>query len=188
MILNNKDAMSRLESPMNLINRLRSTASPKNNAMSLFGIGNNKTTTQKKIVEVKTFNPFIVSETASQKIESLEPLGLEKTESSLQILPTTIDNLISNSDNQVKLSLAHDRALGILNEAMSELSIRLNEVKADKLPSIITATSKVVESIRKERILSRANGSEREVHYHFYTPEQRKISDYEIIDVGVPAQ
>ena len=48
---------------------------------------------------------------------------------------------------------------------------------------MISAASKTVESIRRERNENAKQGKDREVHYHFYTPEQKKVSDYEVIDV-----
>ena len=78
---------------------------------------------------------------------------------------------------------AHDNALSVLTDAVSELKLRLGEVKADKLPSVITATSKVVESIRRERNEAAKSGKDREVHYHFYVPQQKKLENFEVIDV-----
>ena len=64
------------------------------------------------------------------------------------------------------------------------LALKLDEVKADKLPSVITAASKVVESIRRERMELNKSSKGKDVHYHFYNTEQRKISDYEVIEVS----
>lgn len=94
-----------------------------------------------------------------------------------------IENLIPNSDKQVELALAHDRALGLLNTAITTLATKLDDVKPERLPSVIAATSKVVESIRRERSEAAKQGANKEVHYHFYTPQQNKVTDYQIIDV-----
>lgn len=155
---------------MNLINQLRSSGSQRKSAMSLFGL--HKTNDRVEKIE-KTFNPFT---------ESPQPL--------LAIIPQTeqhperLDSILENSESQIKLGLAHDRALDLLNRAVDSLAEKLDDVRADRLPSVISAASKTVESIRKERIAAHASGSEREVHFHFYTPEQKKIEQYEIIDVA----
>lgn len=176
MILNNKEAEGRLSSPLNLINRLK-TESPRKSAMSLFikplVLPREEEKTIKEVKQEILFNPFESKKLVLPEIPSSSP---------------TLDNLIPNNQEQVKLNLAHDKALSILNSAMEELELRLSEVKAEKLPSVITATSKVVEGIRRERLEASKNNKDREVHYHFYTPEQKKVSQYDIIDVTTEAR
>jgi len=145
MIIKDEDAIKRLNSPLNLINKLKATR--RGEAMSLFGIGSPKKAAM--AVQVK---------------ESLK-------------------DLIENSESQIKLKLVHDNALDLLHKATETLSTKLEDVRADKLPSVIAAASKTVESIRKERIEATKNDKDREVHYHFYTPQQNKIEDYDVIDV-----
>lgn len=176
MLINDKDATSRLESPLNLINRLKNISSRKS-AMSLFGVGRSAEKVE-KIEEVKiTFNPF-----ENKKLEII-PQVLPQV-FPLQQTTTKLDDILENNDSQIKLGLAHDKALDLLNRSVEALSAKLDDVRADKLSAVISAASKTVESIRKERSEASKNNKDREVHYHFYTPEQKKISDYEIIDVG----
>lgn len=164
MIINDSDALVRLNSPLNLINQLRkTTSSKKNDAMSLF-------IPPKK--EEISFNPFQERESGRKELEKND----ERSE--------TLDNILRDNESQIKLGLAHDNALKLLNDSVSLLSSKLDDVKADKLPSVISAASKTVESIRKERSEANKNNKDREVHYHFYTPQQNKISDYEIIEVS----
>lgn len=183
MIIQDKDAIARLKSPMNLFNRLSSLSEKKTNAMSLFGIGKKNSTEQPKIEQPKkediehtevvvTFNPF-------QKVPPKDP-------PLPNILPeqTKLDDIIDNADSHVKLGLAHDKALDLLVNSVSHLAAKLDDVKADKLPSVIAAASKTVESIRRERVEAAKNNKDREVHYHFYTPAQKSISDYKVIDVN----
>jgi hypothetical protein len=179
MLINEKAANARLTSPMNLMNRLNSLSNPRKTAMSLFIPPKvDVSVVKQQVKEDKIlFNPF------ENKNIALPTQVPASTPSISAPAEPTIDNLIENHDAQVKLGLAHDKALTILNDAMSELSIRLSEVKAEKLPAVITSVSKVVEGIRRERIESKKNDKDKEVHYHFYTPQQKKVSDYEIIDV-----
>jgi len=167
MILSNKEAEARLNSSGNLINRMKN----KNNAMSLFGLN--------KVEEIKLVNPF-------EKINFLEKIKIDTPAAAPNPIPlqtTTLDNLIENHDSQVKLGLAHDTALKLLNNSVTMLADKLDDIRADKLPGVVTAASKVVESIRRERSESSKNTKDKEVHYHFYTPQQRQISEYEVIDV-----
>jgi len=171
MIVNDSEAIKRLNSPMNLINRLKSASSSRKDAMSLFGVGKRKeerTAPLPRIEKEETrisFNPFL----ASPPKESSQPV---------------LNDILENHESQIRLGLAHDKALELLNRSVEMLSTKLDDIKADKLPAVVSAASKTVESIRKERIANRANGNEQEVHYHFYTPEQKTIKDYEVIDVA----
>ena len=176
MIVNEADAIKRLNSPMNLMNRLRQTDnkdSKKNNAMQLFGVGR-----AAPKVEVKTFNPFETAIPEASHTTSQAPVKVSNP-----MEQTKLDNILDNHESQIKLGLAHDRALDLLNRSVEALSAKLDEVSAAKLPSVISAASKTVESIRRERLESSKLGKDQEVHFHFYTPEQHKVSDYEIIDV-----
>lgn len=186
MIINDKEASRRLDSPMNLINKLRQASSSKNSAMQLFGIGRQEVlsvndysvaamTGEKHPVENTSiaFNPFQPEQPAQLPSETVEP---------------NLDTILTDNESQIRLGLAHDNALDLLNKSVLALTLKLDDVKADKLPAVISAASKTVEGIRRERNEASKNGKDREVHYHFYTPEQKKISDYEVIDVvGIPA-
>ncbi len=195
MIIKDKDAIERLNSPINLINRLRQSKTPRSGAMSLFGIGKKEVSSAELLsgsaITGEThpventhiaFNPFKTKEEFPQSQTSPE------TSTTTALIPsqtpTTLDNILEDHENQIKLGLAHDRALELLNDSVAMLATKLDDIKADKLPSVISAASKTVESIRKERRENRANDKEREVHYHFYTPQQKKIEQYEIIDVA----
>jgi len=161
MIISDKEAEKRLNSPLNLINKLKSTR--RDSAMSLFGIGKNNGENKKEFI-----SPF-----------------KNKKEEEIAIQPkATLDNILENSESQIKLGLAHDKALDLLTRSVDTLSSKLDEVKADKLPAVVGAASKVVESIRRERNEANKNNKDGDVHYHFYTPKQNEISDYgDIIDV-----
>lgn len=177
MIVNDKDAVARLNSPMNLINRLKSTS--RKDSMSLFGIGRKIESSTPQLIPAVTeketvFNPFRTEELSTSVLPSSSQVPAE----------AKLDNIIENHESQIKLGLAHDNALKLLNNSIDALSAKLDDVRADKLPSVISAASKTVESIRKERNEASKNSKDHEVHYHFYTPEQKKISDYEVIDVA----
>jgi hypothetical protein len=182
MILSEKKAIDRLSSPMNLMNRLNSLSNknPRNSAMSLFirpaAPTESKPIEQPKEAAQTIFNPF-----ANKPSPPSPPVETQTEAISPQ---PQIENLVHNAEAQVGLALAHDTALKTLNKALANLDTKIDSVDATKLPSVITATSKVIESIRKERAEATKNNKEKEVHYHFYTPEQRRITDYDIIDVN----
>jgi len=96
----------------------------------------------------------------------------------------SIDKLINNADSQIKLHHAHDIALSTLGESIDMVRLKLDDIKPERLPSIITAASKVVDNIRRERIDAAKQRENQTVHLHFYTPAQRKLEEYEVIDVN----
>jgi hypothetical protein len=164
MIVNDNSALAKLNSPMNLINRLRKESSALRKESS---------------VRSTAMSLFIPSKTASQK-ESQTSL---KEQSQPQ--PTeTLSDILENHDSQIKLGLAHDKALDLLHRSVDMLATKLDDVSASKLPAVISAAAKTVEGIRRERAEASKNNKDREVHYHFYTPRQNKINDYEVIDVA----
>jgi hypothetical protein len=163
MIIKDDAAKARLNSPMNLINQLRSGLSSKRkNAMNLF-------------IPPKGVMP-------SAPISGTTDITGEQHP--VKNTASTLDTILENNEAQIKLGLAHDSALDVLNRSIDMLSTKLDDIKADRLPGAITAASRVVESIRKERNEASKNNKDREVHYHFYTPEQKSITEYEVIDVG----
>lgn len=182
MLINDKTAGARLASPNNLMNRLASlSASPRKSAMSLFIPSASALPTAtpafaKVDIAIKT--------PEKEKGVSFNPFSSASQESPAQ--PT--DELVSNADEQINLALAHNKALGLLNSSLQSLADKLDDVKAEKLPSVIAATSKVVESIRRERLeATKSRAKNEEVHYHFYTPQQKKVSDYDVIDISASA-
>lgn len=193
MIVKDDEAVRRLDSPMNLINRLKSASSSKNGAMNLFGLNKND---KGEIKKSKVFNPFetsVKTETAAEvssatvHVPVISPSSLPAIIQQAQPQPekeSTLDKLIESNDSQIKLGLAHDNALDLLNNAVEALASKLDDVKADKLPAVISAASKTVESIRKERSEAAKNSRGQDVHYHFYTPIQKKLDDFEVIEVG----
>src|SRR5437867_8277770 len=116
MIINDKEAAARLSSPLNLINQLNKNGSSRKNAMDLFvrskqqdtTIGVDKESTRveqvvpeaKEIAVIPSFNPF-------QKVP--EPLVESKT--------PLLDEILTDSDSQIKLGLAHDKALDLLTRS-----------------------------------------------------------------------
>lgn len=163
MLLNDKEAVARLNSPKNLMNRFdKIRSAPRKQAMSLFI----------KPAATQTTAPL----RGMQPLDSVEESGDKPSEPNL-------DNLLDDSDSKIKLGLAHDSALRLLNKSVTMLESNLDNVKPDRLPSVIAAAGKVVESIRKERSEQAKNTNGKDVHYHFYTPELRKVSEYNIIDV-----
>lgn len=208
MIIKDSEAAIRLASPMNLINQLRcgfgngnnhnNNNDKKSNAMSLFGIGrksetatvtetvttSNRSTVNSERSELgdKSFNPFQTKNSSESKTPQQAPLL--KTVEQIERPATKLDEILENHESQIKLGLAHDSALKLLGDSVALLSTKLEDVKTDKLPAVVTAASKVVESIRRERNEASKNNKDREVHYHFYTPQQRTIDEYKVIDVS----
>lgn len=160
MLVSNESALKRLNSPDNLMVRLKALSNKKAE-LSLF-IGNSKQNNHNT-------EEAVTADEEDETDKSAKP---------------TIDKLIDNADAQIKLATAHDKGLKLLNTAIEHLSAKLDDVKAEKLPGVITAASKVVSEIRRERNEANKNGNGQQVHHHFYLPEQKKLEDYDIIDVA----
>jgi hypothetical protein len=158
MIVSDSDALKRLDSPLNLINKLKTHISKdKQQAMELFTGPPRKS------------NSFPIELPVELPSKPAEP---------------NLDTILANNESQIKLGLAHDKSLSLLAKAVDMLDAKLDDVSASKLPQTIIAASKVVESIRKERLESLKNSKDREVHYHFYTPDQKVLENYEVIEVS----
>lgn len=207
MLLSEEEVQKRLTSPLNLMNRM-APAAPQNNttsrntAMSLFGLGGSRINVPYVKPEVKEETKEVNEPTIPQHSTNLIPfnnpfietnsfirneiaLGATREEpKSEEPQAPRLEDLIDDSDTKVKMATLHSVALDTLNAAMNRLHCHIDAIHPEKLPAIITATGKVVESIRKERIELDKGGKEKNIHYHFYTPEQKSISDYEIIDVA----
>lgn len=212
MIIDDKAAAKRLNSPLNLINRLNDqkngrSAHRAQHAMDLFGLNRashatteNSNGKEKEKIEWSfqsnkagtsnnpSTNPSteIIPRNGSHNgYNSINNEGTQKSNGNeTQQLQIKTDDLIDNADNQLELSQAHNNALKLMTASINQLSAKLDNVRADRLPAVITAASKVVESIRKERSEAAKTDKEKDVHYHFYVPVQKKIADYgEVIDV-----
>ncbi len=167
MIVNDREAAERLQSPHNLINRMKDLSGQRKNAMSLF-------------IRPEPAEPTSINSLPKASEELIKvPIPIQPEQNA----PTS-DDIIANGDDQIKLGLAHDNAIKLLNSSIDMLSAKLDNVSASKLPSVIAAASRTIEGIRKERNEQNKNNGNRDVHYHFYTPQQRVIADYEVIEVG----
>lgn len=152
MIIPNDKAVERLDSPLNLINRLR-----------------------KHETGVDPLDIF--------KTPAVGP-DTESDEDSKVDSAISIDKLIKDADSQIQLASAHDKAVRLMNTVISEMELRVNEVKPEKLPAILTAASKLVTDLRREQLESAKLKNGRDVHLHFYTPVQKTIEQYDVIEVG----
>lgn len=187
MIISSKDAAARLNSPNNLFNRLRRSNGQSGGAMNIFtGNGHKKADSPPATTPTIT-PPAVPAPAIIEPAKQFNPF--EKKAASLvvqQVTPTeepSLDNLLEDSQANIKLALAHNSAVDLLANSISMLSTKLDGVRADKLPSVIAAASKTIESIRHERSEASKNSKGRDVHYHFYTPVQKKMEDYEVIEV-----
>lgn len=180
MLISDDDALKRLNSSMNLCFSGipgKTQGKSKDNAMNLFV---KRTVTQDEVKTTAVTYPIPAPQIETEKKNFfgenvLIPAQPEES--------AKLEHILNNSEAQIKLGLAHDSALNILTNSMHILSGKLDDVKAEKLPAVITAAAKVVEGIRKERNEANRKGNDKEVHYHFYTPNQKKVTDYAVIDV-----
>lgn len=187
MIVNDKDAVRRLNSPLNLINKLKEGSNgSRKSAMSLF-IPPRTAAPEIKLEPLESLIKVEKVEVPKPQVAFFNPFEKQHQPQELPAeipIPSKLEDILENSEAQIQLGLAHDKALKLLNRSVGMLETKLDDIKADRLPQVVTAASKVVESIRRERNEASKNNKDREVHYHFYVPQQKKISDFEVIDVG----
>jgi len=162
MLIDNSEAEKRLNNPLNLMNRLRVGISPpKRQALALFTGGADRQETKVEVVipESKVTTPL-----PSVEFDS---------------------GSVNDSDAKIKLAVAHDSALDLLTSSIGVLRKKLgnDEIRVSAIPGIITSASKVISDIRKERLERDKVKGDQNVHYHFYCPNQRKIDEYEVIEV-----
>lgn len=182
MIVNDTEALARLNSPSNLMNRLRETSvKSRSRAMNLFGIGGQdgvKDSPIRQAVSAVANTSLAPPEKKDIAVDNSNPSQVEVKDT------VKIDNLIENAESQIGLANSHNKALKLLETAVDTLTVNLERVDPEKLPAVINAASKVVNDIRRERNdAAKANNGNSKVNIIFYTPEQRKLSDYAVIDV-----
>lgn len=165
MLISREDANKRLNSPTNLMNRMRSFRSDsRDKALSLF------TNPKKEANTPPAWNPFPENSNSEGEVKVPDAI----------ISGLNIDSIIDDADTRIKLQTIHDTALDTLVLAVQTLKDRLPEIAASKLPDVAAKIGKVVDNIRTEK--NKSQGV-KQVHLHLYTPEQKKMSDYESVDV-----
>lgn len=180
MIISNEAANERLNNPMNLFNRVTSNQpNSAKRAMSLFVRPSEPVLqpvqSQTEILPPKPFtNPF--------KPKEVEVIV--KEEAAEDVDPVSLSDIVDSSDQKIKLELAHDEALATLVSAVQNLKSRIvSEENPSKLAAIAAQMGKVVDQIRNTKANAAKANEAKSTHYHFYTPEQKKLSDYQVIDV-----
>lgn len=189
MIINSADAERRINNPLNLMMKIKSGElgrSARKSPMDLFIKPSDNNDQLESHEDTKEIHP----EEAIAVIPSFSsPFGDSPAEDSSGISidqPIKADDLLLDADVDIELAKAHNKALSLMGTAMRTLENKLDGVKADKLPTVITSLGKVVSDIRRERV-EREKANERpgaNVHYHFYCPTQRKVDEYEVIEVA----
>lgn len=167
------------------------SSSPKNNsAMKIFTGSNGKPQAVQQSVHIPVEVPVVIPETIQTSVEPaqqwINPFASRSDSLSIpetQTNEVSLDDILEDSETNIKLAHAHNNAVALLHDSINALSLKLDNVKADKLPSVIAAASKTIESIRKERNENAKTNKGKDVHYHFYTPVQKKLTDYEVIEV-----
>ena len=181
MLISNDEAAKRLNSPMNLFNQMRTSSfsQQKSRAMNLFGVGKKKdgpfdNGTMTTAPDIQEGAAVVGSQSKAEEV-IIPSLVLDKEDS------VNIDSILDNAESKIKLETVHNIALDAMVSSIQRLKDTLVEVsKPEKLADIAVKMGKVVNDIRTEK--NRA-GNDRPVHLHFYTPEQRKISEYQEVTV-----
>lgn len=169
MILSDSDLQKRLNNPLNLLNKPKGErASHEPKGMSLF---------IKPSIEEKK-EKIIPPAVAASIFDSVKAIPPSESDT------VTTDELISDVDARVNLELAHDNAIHVMNHAIGRVKDEVNNLDVKRLPSLITAMSKVVTEIQRTKLEHQKVSKGTEVHHHFYMPEQKKLEAYEVIEVA----
>lgn len=171
MILSEEDLKKRLNNPLNLLNKPKGVlSSARENAMSLF--------IKPAISEVKKEIEVPATLIPAKLVSPFEPA---------KEIPTTeiqTDELIEDADARINLAAAHNNAIAVMHSAISRVKEGVNDIDLRKLPGVITAMSRVVSEIQKTKLEHEKINKGTEVFHHFYMPEQKKIEQYEVIEVS----
>lgn len=154
MILTDEQITSRLESPLNLINRLKKLTD-KSNSMDLF---------------IPT--GFDVS-----SVREVSVVGLNN-ESSAVLDDDSLDDIIPDSADKIKMGLVKSKALDVLHDSLSSLHIRLPEI--DKVRDLSTIASDM------NRILTAEDATKGKINQQviIYKPIVNDISKYDTLVVS----
>lgn len=179
MLINDKEADKRLGSSQNLINKIKSVSPGKSKAMQLFGIGRQTITSpfsspsssyiEKKADLIQPVPPAATSTFTKQ-------VTAEESEQS------PLDDFVKNADDKIKMELIRSAATDALLTSVKQLAIQLPAMESpDKLANVASKMSRIINELESK---DNRNKDGETVHYHFYMPEQRKIEQYEVIEVS----
>mgnify|MGYP001582262192 CR=1 FL=1 len=195
MLISNNEAERRLNNPLNLITKMREGLRPKQrSAMDLFIRREEQASPNELKSQSGLVSQVPPPESKSEQL-SIPPPAFNPFQESQEQVEVSIDSasvaipsvgdLMGDIDADIALANTHNKALKLMSTAMDTLERKVEAVKADKLPAVISSLGKVVTDIRRERTEREKNGRGVEtVHYHFYCPTQRKVDEYKVIEVA----
>lgn len=171
MLISDEEVSKRLNSSSNLMNRLRSESSPRTKAMQLFGMGIVKDDVKNNIPSPQKFvSPFLKPEIpVSEKKEELPKTDSKEAKS-------------EGLDTGEKLGLIADAALETMMTAIKNVKENLGDLSnPQKLADVAAKMGKIVTDIKNSK--KEDEDKSKHVHIHFYTPEQKKMEEFNAIDV-----
>lgn len=160
MILTEDEVNTRLESPLNLVNRLNRLTKTKSNAMDIF-------TNKMPVID------GIIGEMEIVNDESPAARDLNDNE-------TQVEDLVENAAEKIKLGVVRQRALDVLHDSLGELGARVKDGRVEKARDLATIAEKMDHIINKE-----SNGKNQfNQQVIVYKPIVNEVSKYETILVG----
>jgi len=160
MLLDSLDALTRVSSPDNLINRLRGLNNPAS------------------VIDIKSENDSVDAISKSELAvveEFLESEGLVEQSSQREI--PKLDELVPDALDKIKVNLAQATALDVLQESLNDLRFRMSEVdKPEKLSRIASDASKIISNLKPKEESGPARGS-----VIIYKPVVANISEYRTV-------
>jgi len=135
MILPDEVIEERMESPLNLLNRLREVTTPRPAA-----------------------------------------------ETKIPCLPPKSEDIIPDLDEKLVIGGLKNKAVGIMNDAMNELSMRIHDVqKPSQLAQITEQMAKVIKHVTPDE---RRDDGIKAPQIIIYSPAVRQLSEYKVIDIS----
>lgn len=91
--------------------------------------------------------------------------------------------VLDDIDSKVKEETIKNAALSVLGASVAQLAAVVPSIQRPKeLADVASKMSKVINDMNKDGAGRNKDGN-KTVHLHFYTPERKKLTDFEVIDV-----
>lgn len=132
MLLTDDEIQDRLESPLNLMNRLKEISGKK---------------------EKVSYLPEKEKKPVKEDDDDFNNQSLAPVSDSLPFQPPSIEELIDNFENRIRAGQIVNSALEVMQTTVDQLRVRVldDDVKPEKLSRIAGDMSKVIDSFRGEK-------------------------------------
>lgn len=159
MILSDNEVTTRLESPLNLINRIQKLSShSSSNAMSVFGIHQNSDENSAVV------SPRISDDSIKAILDSINEND-------------NLDEVMPDNSDKIRLGIVKSKALEVMHNSLEMLGANLSQVsKVERLSTIARDMKSIIEDDDKAKAGN--------TNIVVYKPITNEITKYDTIVVG----